>query len=130
MVTFVLNGEEYGVDVMKVREIICMTDITKTGNAPPQVEGMINLRGNIIPVISLRKCFGIPDSFDAMESCIAIMDFAGELTGFIVDGVADVMRVKRSAITPPAELVAQPWMTGTIKINNRIVIVMNLEQLA
>ena len=130
MVTFFLEREEYGVDVMGVREIINMTEITKTSNAPPHVEGIINLRGQIVPIISLRKRFGLPEPTEVQANCIAVLDFGGELSGFVIDEISDVMRVSRSDILPPLDAAGQPWIEGLLSLDQRLVIVMNLAHLA
>jgi purine-binding chemotaxis protein CheW len=129
LVTFFLNGEEYGIDVMRVREISSMIDITKTANSPSYVKGVINLRGSIVPIISLRSRFDFPDEVDDSTCCIAVMDFKGELTGFVIDEISDVVRVKCSDIQPPLDVVAQPWIEGIIDINQRLVVYLNLEHL-
>ena len=130
LVTFFLNGEEYGIDVMRVREISSMTDITKTANSPHYVQGVINLRGKIVPIISLRRRLGLPDPMDDSMSCIAVMDFKGELTGFVIDEISDVIRIKRSEIQPPQDMVAQPWIEGILNIEQKLVVFLNLEHLA
>jgi len=130
MVTFLLDREEYGVDVMSVREIIDMTEITRMANAPPHVEGIINLRGVIVPIVSLRKRFGLPEAPGDLLSCIAVMDFAGVLSGFIIDEVSDVIRVSSSEILPPLDAAGQPWMEGMLSLDQRLVVVVNLEPLA
>lgn len=128
MVTFLLDKEEYGVDVMAVREIINMTEITKMANAPPHVEGIINLRGQIVPIVSLRKRFGLPDDYETTESCIAVMEYAGSLSGFTIDRVSDVIRVHRDDIMPPLDA-AQPWIEGLLSVEQRLIVVMNLQHL-
>lgn len=130
LVTFFLNGEEYGIDVMRVREISSMTDITKTANSPPFVKGVINLRGSIVPIISLRSCFSLPEAVDDSTSCIAVMDFKGELTGFVIDEISDVVRIKRNDIQPPLNIVSQPWVDGILDINQKLVVFLNLEHFA
>jgi len=128
--TFVLNGEEYGIDVMRVREITSMTDITKTANSPPYIKGVINLRGSIVPIISLRSRFGLPEIIDDSISCIAVMDFKGELTGFVIDEISDVVRVKYIDIQPPPlDTASQPWIVGIMDINQKLVVFLNLEHL-
>ncbi len=130
LVTFLLHGEEYGIDVMRVREISSMTDITRTANSPPYVQGIINLRGSIVPIISLRSRFGFPEKDDDSLSCIAIMDFKGELTGFVIDEISDVVRVKRGDIQPPPmETAAQPWIEGILDLHQKMVVFLNLEHL-
>lgn len=130
MVTFLLGSEEYGVDVMDVREIVDMTDVTKVANAPSHVEGVIDLRGSIVPIVSLKKRFGLPEGAAAENSCIAVMDFAGALTGFVIDEVTDVIRVARRDILPPLEVGSEPWMEGILSLGPRLVVVMNLKHLA
>ena len=131
LVTFFLNGEEYGIDVMRVREITSMTEITKTANSPDFVKGVINLRGSIVPIISLRNRFGFADIMDDNLSFIAVMDFKGELTGFVIDEISDVIRVKYGDIQPPPmDNVSQPWIEGILDINQRLVVYLNLEYLA
>lgn len=130
MVTFLVGREEYAVDVMDVREIVEMTEVTRLANAPPHLEGVIDLRGSVVPIISLRKRFGLPTGEEGIFSCIAVMDFEGELTGFMIDEVSDVIRVARKDILPPLEVAAQPWMEGIVSLEDRLVVVMNLERLA
>lgn len=131
LVTFYLNGEEYGIDAMRVREISSMADITKTANSPDYVKGIINLRGSIVPIISLRNRFGLPDVIDESMSCIAVMDYKGVLTGFIIDEISDVLRIRSSDIQPPPlDTAAQPWIEGILDIDQKLVVFLNLEYLA
>ena len=129
IVTFMLNGEEYCVDVMRVREIISMVPLTKAVSSNHYVEGMINLRGNIIPVISLRKRLGMPDAPHDNNTCIAIMECSGELQGFIVDEISDVIRIRSEEIQPPATTMEKEWIDGIINMAQRIVVVMNPQNL-
>src|SRR5690349_17367639 len=100
LVSFHLDQEEYGVEVLKVREIIRMISITHMPNTPSYVEGIINLRGKVIPVISMRRRFGLADSENNGHTRIIVMDIGGELTGFIVDSVSEVIRISGSEIQP------------------------------
>lgn len=130
LVTFLLHGEEYGIDVMRVREITSMSDITKTANSPHYVKGVINLRGSIVPIISLRNRFGFPDAIDESISCIAVMDFKGELTGFVIDEISDVIRIRRDDIQPPPmDTASQPWIEGVLDTGHKLVVYLNLEHL-
>ncbi len=106
LVSFVLSNEEYGVEVLRVREIIRMPGITKMPNAPHYVEGIINLRGTVIPIISIRKRFGLQESECNSHTRIMVMDVAGGLTGFIVDGVSEVIRISSNEIQPPPIMVS------------------------
>lgn len=96
LVSFHLDNEEYGVEVLKVREIIRMVIITHMPNTPQYVEGIINLRGKVISIISMRKRFGLLDTEHNNETRAIIMDVGGELLGFTVDAVSEVIRVSRA----------------------------------
>lgn len=127
LVTFFLGREEYGVDVMAVREIVAMPPVTRTVNAPPHVEGIVDLRGEIVPVVSLRRRLGLPPAQG--EGCLAVTDCAGTLSGFVVDDVSDVIRVRREELLPPVDA-APPWVTGLLSLENRFILVMDLTLLA
>lgn len=130
LATFILNGERYGMDVMSVREIIGMVEITKTVNSPHHVLGVINLRGSIVPIVSLRRCFGMPDPVDDSTNCIAVMDFKGELAGFVIDEISDVLRIRRGDIQPPHGIFAQPWIEGILSVGKNMIVWIDLEHLA
>jgi purine-binding chemotaxis protein CheW len=130
LVTFLLKGERYAVDVKWVREIINIVEIAKMINAPQYVRGMINLRGASVPVISLRSRFGYCDVIDDETSCIAVMEFNGELTGFIFDEFSDVIRVQRSDIKPLLNAFSQPWIEGMLNMGQKLGVCLNLQHIA
>jgi len=132
LVSFLLADEEYGVEVLKVREIIRMPTITKMPNAAQFVEGIINLRGKVIPIISMRKRFGLLENENSSQTRIIIMDVAGGLTGFIVDGVSEVIRIHSSEIQPPPTMVlsggvGQEFITGVFNHSERLLIIMDID---
>lgn len=134
LVSFILGGEEYGVEVLRVREIIRMPAITKMPNAPDYAEGIINLRGKVIPVISMRKRFGLDGCENDTHTRIMVMDVAGALTGFIVDAVSEVIRIHSSEIQPPPPITAtggvdQEFITGVINHAERLLIVMEADRM-
>jgi purine-binding chemotaxis protein CheW len=134
LVSFMLSDEEYGVEVLKVREIIRMPSITKMPNTPHYVEGVINLRGKVIPIISLRKRFGMMETESSIHTRIMVMDVAGGLTGLIVDGVSEVIRVRSSEIQPPPAMmlsggVNQEFITGVINHAERLLIIMDVDKM-
>lgn len=134
LVSFMLAEEEYGVEVLKVREIIRMPSITKMPNVPQHVEGIINLRGKVIPIISMRKRFGLMESENNVHTRIIIMDVAGSLTGFIVDAVSEVIRVHSSEIQPPpamvsADGVGQEFITGVFNHADRLLVIMDVDRM-
>lgn len=132
LVSFMLDNEEYGVEVLKVREIIRMPTITKMPNTPSYVEGVINLRGKVIPIISMRKRFGLMESEHSSQTRIMVMDVAGALTGFIVDAVSEVIRIHSSEIQPPPSMVVsggigQEFITGVFNHAERLLIIMDVD---
>ena len=98
LVSFNLDEEEYGVDVLKVREIIRMPTVTRVPNTPHYIEGVINLRGKVIPIISMRKKFNLSDMDNDKQTRIMVMDMDGELMGFVVDSVSEVIRISEVEI--------------------------------
>jgi len=132
LVSFLLADEEYGVEVLKVREIIRMPTITKMPNAAQYVEGIINLRGKVIPIVSMRRRFGLQESENGSQTRIIIMEVAGGLTGFIVDGVSEVIRIRNSEIQPPPTMVlsggvGKEFITGVFNHSERLLIIMDID---
>lgn len=134
LVSFMLADEEYGVEVLKVREIIRMPTITKMPNVPQHVEGIVNLRGKVIPIISMRRRFNLMENEIGSQTRIIIMDVAGSLTGFIVDAVSEVIRIHSSEIQPPPSMVlsggiGQEFITGVINHADRLLIIMDVDRM-
>lgn len=133
LVSFNLANEEYGVEVLKVKEIIRMPNITRVPNMPPHVAGVINLRGKVIPVIALRKKFNLPETANDSRTRIVVMETAAELTGFIVDSVAEVLRISATDIQPApqvmTEVVEHECISGVINRENQLLVLLDLEKL-
>jgi len=133
LVSFNLDQEEYGVDVLKVREIIRMPNVTRVPNTPQYVEGVINLRGKVIPIISMRKKFGLVEAENDKQTRIMVMDVEGELMGFIVDAVSEVIRISGSEIQPSPAVVAggidQECIAGVINQAERLLVLLDLEKM-
>jgi purine-binding chemotaxis protein CheW len=133
LVSFMLADEEYGVEVLKVREIIRMPDITKMPNTPSYVEGIINLRGKVIPIISMRRRFGLAENDHDGQTRIMVMDVSGGLTGFIVDGVSEVIRIQNGDIQPPPSMVSgnigQDFITGVFSHQERLLVLMDVDRM-
>ena len=133
LVSFSLGPEEYAVEVLKVREIIRMTSITHVPNTPPSVEGIINLRGKVIPIISLRNRFSMPGSENDQHTRIMVMDIVGTLMGFIVDGVSEVIRISSQDIQPPPSMVAggsdQEFICGVIQHADQLLLMLQLDRM-
>lgn len=132
LVSFKVGTEEFGVDILKVQEINRMLKITKVPNAPEFVEGVVNLRGRIIPVIDLRKRLSIENKEHDNKTRIIVVDINGNIVGFIVDEVNEVLRISKDIIENPPELVSQidsDFITSVAKLEDRIIILLDLNNL-
>ncbi len=131
LVTFRLGDEEYGVDILKVHEIDRMMDITEVPNAPPSIEGVINLRGKVIPVINLRKKFNLPEREADSRTKIVVVDI-GTSAGMIVDSVSEVLRISSDIVEPPPPMttgVSSEYIRGVGKLKDRLLILLDIEKL-
>jgi len=135
LVTFSINTEEYGIKIMQVQEINRISEITAVPRSPYFIDGMTNLRGNVIPVISIRKLFGLKDKPVDDRTRIIIVDLGGNKTGLRVDQVNEVLRFERQDIEKTPSVVISKgintYMQGVCKINNgkRIVILLDVEKI-
>lgn len=131
-VTFTLGNEEYAIDILNVQEINRITEITMVPNAPSYVEGVINLRGKVIPVINLRKKFHFDDKPTDDTSRIIIMEISGITNGLIVDSVSEVLRIPSSSVeaAPPMSAdVHSQYIKGIARLENRLIIFIDLDNL-
>src|SRR5512139_3861785 len=101
LVTFNLSKEEFGVDIRRVQEINRMIDITRVPNAPYYVEGVVNLRGKIIPVVDLGKKLNLEAKIPDKATRIIVIELEGMVLGFIVDSVSEVLRIPAASVEPP-----------------------------
>jgi purine-binding chemotaxis protein CheW len=132
LVTLTLGEEEYAVDILKVQEINRMKEITRVPNSPPYVEGVINLRGKVIPVVNLRAKFGLPEKENDERSRIMIMDIQGITMGLVVDSVSEVLRIPSSIVepTPPmASNISTEFIKGIAKMEDRLIILLDIDRL-
>lgn len=131
LVTFKLGTEEFGVDILKVQEINKMMNITKIPNAPTFIEGVINLRGKIIPIVDLRKRLGFRDQPYDKSTRIIVVELDGLVLGFIVDSVSEVLRIPENTIEPPPSMVAgieSEYIEGIGKLEDRLLILLELKK--
>lgn len=132
LVTFKLAGQKYAVDILKVQEINNMKEITAIPNAPAYLEGAINLRGKVIPVLNLRKKFGFEENANSTLCKIIIMDVRGVIMGQIVDAVSDVLRIPRDVVEPPPPVssnVSTEFISGIAKLQEGLVILLDMDRL-
>ena len=132
LVTFTLRNEEYAVDILNVQEINRITEITQVPNAPFYVEGVINLRGKVMPVINLRKKFGLEDKETDDTSRIIIMDIQGITNGLVVDSVSEVLRLPMDIVEPPPPMssdISSNFIKGVAKLEDRLIILIDIDKL-
>lgn len=132
IVSFKLADEEYGLDIMKVQEIILIGQITQMPQAPDFVRGLINLRGHVIPIIDLRKRFGFPDAEKSESQRIIVVNVGKRTMGIVVDEVDQVLRVKAEDVEPPPTSVKginHDFITGLVKRERKLVILLDIEHL-
>jgi len=130
LVTFVLGQENFGIDIMNVQEIIRIPSITVVPQAPPYVEGVTNLRGEILPVLDTRVKFGMEQAERDVSSRVIVVDVQGKKVGLSVDEVSEVLRVESNRIEATPTIVADIDMStisGVVKINDEKKLVMILE---
>lgn len=132
LVSFVIEDEEFGVDILNVQEIIRIVEATRVPHSPTFVEGVINLRGRIVPVIDLRGRFGLECRSADRDTRIIVVDLAGSVVGFQVDSVREVIRVDRNVIEPPPDLaigIEAKYITGVAKLDDRLLILLDLDEI-
>lgn len=131
LVVFTLASEVYGVDIGAVREIIRMQSITFVPDSPVFVEGVINLRGRVIPVLDLRARFSLAVSDTTAETRIVVVHVDEEDIGMIVDSVTEVLSVPLDSIEPPSGLVTTDqsyYMDGIANLDDRLLILLDLDK--
>ena len=131
LVIFDLAQENYGVDIIVVREIIRMQEITSVPKAPAFVNGVINLRGKVIPVVDLRQRFELEEAEHTKDSRIVVVDINGQDIGMVVDAVTEVMRIPTSSVEPPSSIVTSmdsDYLQGIAKLESQLVILLDLSR--
>lgn len=134
--TFALGREGYGIEILKVREIIGYMDITSVPRTPDHVKGVINLRGQVISVIDLRSKFAMPAVDRTDETCIIVVETTQASgrklsTGLIVDKVSEVLNIADASIEPPPTFgssVQTDFILGMGKIGNSVKILLNIDR--
>ena len=131
LVVFDLAGECYGVDIGKVSEIIRTQKITRVPRTTEAVEGVINLRGKIIPVVDLRMMFGLEAGEKNKENRIVVVDIDGQDIGITVDAVTEVLRIAAESVEPPSSIITTAdtdYLLGIAKLDEKMVILLDLDR--
>ena len=133
LVGFGIGADKFGVDILTVQEIIRSTEVTRVPNSPTFVEGVINLRGDIIPVIDLRKRLSLYNADESLEkNWILILSIANRIVGFIVDKVSEVLKIPEDSIDPPPGIVTagleNQYIQGVCEIDNKLLVILDFER--
>jgi purine-binding chemotaxis protein CheW len=130
-VSFNLGDEEYAIEILKVQEIIRMIEITRVPNSPEFINGVINLRGRVIPVLDLGKRIGLPEKEHSGDSRIIVVEIQNKVIGFIVDKVNIVLRINQNIVEPTPELVGKiesEFIRGIAKMEKNLLILLDLDK--
>ncbi len=128
--TFALGNEEYGIEIIKAREIIGLMEITTVPQTPDYMKGVINLRGKVIPIIDLRLKFAMPEVEHTRETCIIVVEVGSAQVGIIVDGVSEVTDIKGEDIEDAPNFkqeIDTNFIMGLGKTKQKIIILLDIE---
>jgi purine-binding chemotaxis protein CheW len=132
LVGFRLGDEDYAIAITKIQEIILMKPITRIPQVPDYIEGLINLRGSVIPIVNLRKRFGLAPRDADDETRTIVVNIHDKTVGCIVDAVTQVMRISRDEIQPPplsVLAIAHQHIAGLARLEDRLLIILDIERL-
>jgi len=131
LVVFNAGKELYGVGIHAVHEIVKVPDVTAVPDAPAFLEGVINLRGRIVPVVDLRKRMRLPEGERTKSTRILIVENVGKMVGLLVDAVSEVVKVAPDAIEPPPDMISSigvEYVTGVVKAGARLIVMLDLDK--
>jgi purine-binding chemotaxis protein CheW len=132
LATFLVGGEEYALDIMRIKEIINPLRVTPVPKVPPFIEGVIELRGAIIPIVDLRKRFDLPVTPVVRATKYLIVAIEGRIVGLVVDAVGEVLRLTDADVKPAPELVtpeAAGLFVGVCKMRGRIIMILEIDKI-
>ncbi len=132
IVGFRIGNETYGVRIGSVREIVRVPEITAVPSAPDLIEGVINLRGKIIPVMDLRKRFGQTEIISDKKNRILVVELENKLIGLIVNAASEVLKIPPSEVDSPGSVFAEgesSYVTGVGKLKGRLIILLDIAKL-
>ncbi|WP_148882159.1 chemotaxis protein CheW [Thermococcus aciditolerans] len=131
-VAFTIGSEEFCIDISKVREVKEMMPITKVPQAPDEVEGIVNLRGQVIPIVNLKKVLGYYDDNDLSDKKIILVETGNDVVGFIVDDVSDVVSLSEEQIESVPSVIGSHqghYLRGIAKKDERLLLVFDLSKI-
>lgn len=132
LVSFMLDEVEYGVDILCVHEILRFPDITRLPNTPDFIKGVINLRGNVIPVVDVRIRFGFPVGEVTDLTRIIVIETNGKQVGLLVDNVHQVVRIPVASIDPSSDLItgmSEDFIYGIGRLKDRLIVILNMSNI-
>jgi purine-binding chemotaxis protein CheW len=132
LVSFLLEDVEYGIEILSVHEILRIPVITRLPNVPVFVKGVINLRGNVIPVVDVRERFGFKPAVLTEQSRIIVIETEDKLIGLMVDNVSQVLRLRESSIDPPSVLiegVSEEFIKGVGRMKDRLIVILSMKNI-
>lgn len=132
LVSFRIGVEIFGVDILKVQEINRTMNITAVPNAPTYVEGVVNLRGRVIPIVSLRQRLNLEKIDHNNRTRIVVVELDNKTIGFVVDEVSEVLRIPENIVEPPPKMVAgigSEYITGVAKLDDGLLILLELNEI-
>ncbi|MAT69812.1 MAG: chemotaxis protein CheW [Planctomycetaceae bacterium] len=130
--TFTVQGEEYGIDILRVQEIKGFTTVRPIPNAPAYVKGVINLRGTVVPIVDLRSRFGMDVEAYNQFTVIIVVSVADKVVGLIVDAVSDVLNIPVDEVVDAPEMggdVDTTYCAGLARIDEKLVLLLNIDKL-
>jgi purine-binding chemotaxis protein CheW len=131
-VSFMLDDVEYGVDILSVHEILRYPELTRLPNTPNFIKGVINLRGNVLPVVDVRLRFGFPKGNITDLTRIIVVETGGKQVGLLVDNVYQVVRIPVVNVDPPSELmtgVSEEFISGIGRLKDRLIVLLNMSHI-
>ena len=129
-ISFSIGEEEYGLELLRVKEVIRIREITWLPKAPSFVKGIINLRGDVIPIIDLRDKFGLEAKEATAMTRVIVVEVEGRMIGMVVDSASQVVRIPADQIDPPPPMLggfSQEFITGVGKLDDKLIILLNTD---
>jgi purine-binding chemotaxis protein CheW len=132
MISFAISDEDYGVDIQTVKEVIRKKEITRLPKAPAFVKGVINLRGDVIPIIDLRERFNMEQQEYTNMTRVIVVEVEGRSIGMVVDSVSHVIRIEEGQIEPPPPCVgkvSEEYIRGVGKVDEKLIVLLNIDHI-